>query len=264
MDVTVIAYTGVNTVNMDRAVTATGDRYEVVKEGDEWPGDSALLSEFAGRACYKSWHRPNPRTASNSRYLAHIIESNHFSVLEHGSVSVYVTGVSRALTHELVRHRHLSFSQLSQRFTKVDDIDEPIMPPLYQGDSLEAIQAREIVAEAWSQAVDAYRRLVQIGEEAMAARGEFSGTQVRKMVREAARSVLPNCTPTEIVVTGNHRTWREVLEKRGSIHADAEIRQFAVKMYRLLSGLDPHLYQDFHIGGSGVGEVLVRTEVDDG
>src|SRR5262249_12043524 len=73
------------------------------------------LAEFAGRACYQSWRKPNPSTATNAGYLRHILEVGHMSVLEHGSVSFYITGISRSLTHELIRHRHFSYSQLSQR-----------------------------------------------------------------------------------------------------------------------------------------------------
>src|SRR5438093_3371121 len=74
------------------------------------------LAEFAGRACYQSWKKPNPATATNSGYLRHILEVGHLSVLEHGSVTFYITGISRSLTHELIRHRHFSYSQLSQRY----------------------------------------------------------------------------------------------------------------------------------------------------
>ena len=74
------------------------------------------LAEFAGRACYQSWTKPNPATATNAGYLAHILEVGHLSVLEHGSVTFYFTGVSRSFTHELIRHRHFSYSQLSQRY----------------------------------------------------------------------------------------------------------------------------------------------------
>jgi len=75
--------------------------------------DGEALVEFAGRACYQSFHKPNPKTASNEGYLAHILETGHGSVLEHASVSIYITGVSRSFTHELIRHRHFSFSELS-------------------------------------------------------------------------------------------------------------------------------------------------------
>src|SRR6185436_8996725 len=63
------------------------------------------LAEFAGRACYESWDKPNPATATNEGYLRHILEVGHLAVLEHATVSMYLTGVSRSLTHELVRHR---------------------------------------------------------------------------------------------------------------------------------------------------------------
>ena len=79
------------------------------------------LAEFAGRACYQSWAKPNPRTATNAGYLRHILEVGHLSVLEHGSVTFYLTGVSRSLTHELIRHRHFSYSQLSQRYVPERD-----------------------------------------------------------------------------------------------------------------------------------------------
>lgn len=64
------------------------------------------LGEMAGRLCYESWDRPNPATATNAGYLANIIKQQHFSVLEHASATIYLEGVSRTLTHELIRHRH--------------------------------------------------------------------------------------------------------------------------------------------------------------
>ncbi|MER7167245.1 FAD-dependent thymidylate synthase, partial [Micromonospora sp. NPDC000207] len=79
------------------------------------------LAEAAGRACYQSWKKPNPATATNAGYLAHILEIGHLSVLEHGSVTFYFTGVSRSFTHELIRHRHFSYSQLSQRYVPERD-----------------------------------------------------------------------------------------------------------------------------------------------
>ena len=85
----------------------------------DWSTDAEggqALAEFAGRACYQSWHKPNPATATNAGYLAHILEVGHLSVLEHGTATFYLTGVSRSFTHELVRHRHFSYSQLSQRY----------------------------------------------------------------------------------------------------------------------------------------------------
>ena len=93
-------------------------------EDVDWSTDAdggQALAEFAGRACYQSWHKPNPATATNAGYIQHILEVGHLSVLEHGTVTFYLTGMSRSLTHELIRHRHFSFSQLSQRYVPERD-----------------------------------------------------------------------------------------------------------------------------------------------
>src|SRR3954454_15277634 len=108
----------------------------IARTGFEPPGDvpwetdadgGQALAEFAGRACYESWDKPNPATATNEGYLRHILEVGHLAVLEHGTVSVYLTGVSRSLTAELVRHRHFSYSQLSQR--QVPEPDAAVVEP---------------------------------------------------------------------------------------------------------------------------------------
>ena len=91
-------------------------------------GGPALV-EFAGRACYQSWSKPNPKTATNAAYLRHIIDVGHFSVLEHASVSFYITGISRSATHELIRHRHFSYSQLSQRYVRSTSIPHKYVRP---------------------------------------------------------------------------------------------------------------------------------------
>lgn len=193
---------------------------------DQEPATGQDLAEFAGRACYQSWSRPNPATATNRGYLDHIIEVGHESVLEHGTISVYLTGISRSLTHELVRHRHFSYSQLSQRYVdesaRTDDLD-PIVPPLFSGDSV--AQAR--LAASRAQTLNDYDWLV---ERAVTVQGAK-----RKQAREAARSVLQNDTETKIVVTGNYRAWRHFFTMRGSLAADAEIRGLAVMLYGMIS-----------------------------
>ncbi len=102
------------------------------------------LPEIGGRNCYQSWSGKRP--GGNRAYLEHIKEVGHFSVVEHSNFGFLISRVSRSLTHELVRHRHLSFSQLSQRFVNEEQA-EYVMPPTIQGDSdLEFI---------WTQAVRA-------------------------------------------------------------------------------------------------------------
>ncbi len=228
-----------------------------------WQTDSArdaeILSEFAGRLCYQSWSNPSRR--SNEAYLRNILAQEHFSVLEHAGFTVVLTGVSRSCTHELVRHRHFSFSQLSQRF---HNEAEPavVIPPLFRGDP----EALSILEEVYATTSTAYQRLVELAYRKL--EGITDRTLRRKRAREAARCVLPNCTETHIVVTGNHRAWREFFEKRGSLHADAEIREVALRIFQEVAfPLAPHLYQDFQVvrrelGPGDVVEVLERHKLD--
>lgn len=196
------------------------------------------LAEFAGRACYQSWRKPNPATATNAGYLEHILEVGHLSVLEHGSVTFYFTGISRSLTHELVRHRHFSYSQLSQRY--VPERDAGMVEPdvIAEDPDLHA----KFVA-ACEASVRAYTELLEGLEKRFA--DVSDSTSRRKHARQAARAVLPNATETRIVVTGNYRAWRHFITMRATEHADVEIRQLAVACLKELQRVAPSVFADF-------------------
>ena len=198
------------------------------------------LAEFAGRACYQSWGKPNPATATNAGYLRHILEVGHLSVLEHGSVSFYLTGVSRSLTHELIRHRHFSYSQLSQRYVPERDA-AMVEPGVIAADP----GLHELFTEATKASVQAYEALLEGLEKRFA--DVPNGTLRRKQARQAARAVLPNATETRIVVTGNYRAWRHFLAMRATEHADVEIRALAVECLRQLQAEVPNVFDDFEI-----------------
>ncbi|MEV1291699.1 FAD-dependent thymidylate synthase [Pseudonocardia sp. NPDC049635] len=198
------------------------------------------LAEFAGRACYQSWSKPNPRTATNAGYIRHILEVGHLSVLEHGSVSFYLTGISRSLTHELIRHRHFSYSQLSQRY--VPERDAAMVEPDVIADDPEL---HELFQQASANALASYEKLLEGLEKRFA--DVPNGTLRRKQARQAARSVLPNATETRIVVTGNYRAWRHFIAMRASEHADVEIRELAVECLRQLQREVPNVFADFEI-----------------
>lgn len=199
--------------------------------------DGQALVEAAGRSCYESYHRPNEKTATNAGYLANIHSQKHFSVDEHAMASVYITGVSRSCTHELVRHRHLSPSQLSQRFVNGEEANA-VIPPLldehwnetasstgrYIGDILDEVQ--HVTSRAYADIVAALEKQGVKGKPA----------------REAARAVLPNMTETKIVLSGNYRAWMEFLIKRDSPHADAEIRGVAQQIGALLADHAPNVF----------------------
>jgi thymidylate synthase (FAD) len=207
-----------------------------------WLGESTdgeRLAEFAGRLCYMSQRNPANRTTRE--YLENIKRQGHGSVLEHANYSVLIEGVSRSLTHELVRHRAgWAYSQLSQRYVD-ESVADFVMPPAIIGDaSLE---------EAWKAQVEsAQKSYVSLVDELMQ-RYAWVADKVhrRKMAREAARAVLPNATETKIVATANIRAWRTMLELRSSEGAEMEIRRFAITALRLLQVEAPAMFSDFEI-----------------
>ena len=208
----------------------------------QWIGESTdgeRLAEFAGRLCYMSQKNPASRTTRD--YLENIKKQGHGSVLEHANYSLLLEGVSRSLTHELVRHRAgFAYSQLSQRY--VDESKaEFVVPPAMIGD--------EALETAWTaQVTGAQAAYVALVDQLMA-RYSWVDDKVhrRKMAREAARGVLPNSTETKIVVTGNARAWRTMLELRSSEAAELEIRRCAVATLRVLKSEAPAFFSDFEI-----------------
>src|SRR5690242_18886154 len=207
-----------------------------------WIGESTdgeRLSEFAGRLCYMS--QKNPANRATREYLENIKKQGHGSVLEHATYSLLLEGVSRSLTHELVRHRAgFAYSQLSQRYVDESEANF-VVPPAIVGD--------EALEKEWREQIeDAQRTYVRLVEHLME-RYAWVGDKVhrRKMAREAARGVLPNSTETKIVVTANARAWRTMLELRSSEGAEMEIRRCAVAMLKLLRHESPACFSDFEI-----------------
>src|SRR5215217_5829396 len=210
--------------------------------GVAWLGegtDGEKLAEFAGRICYMSQRNPAGRTTRD--YLENIKRQGHGSVLEHASYSLLLEGISRSLTHELVRHRAgFAYSQLSQRYVDESEACFVVPPAVAGDDALEGAWRSQIEA-----AQSAYVALVaQLME-----RYGWVADRVhrRKMAREAARGVLPNSTETKIVVTGNARAWRTMLELRSSEGAELEIRRLAVTVLRVLVEESPAFFSDFEI-----------------
>jgi thymidylate synthase (FAD) len=201
--------------------------------------DGERLAEFAGRLCYMSQRNPAHRTTRD--YLENIKKQGHGSVLEHASYSLLLEGISRSLTHELVRHRAgFAYSQLSQRY--VDESEAAfVVPPAIAGDAALETAWREQIEGALASYVALVERLME--------RYSWVDDRVhrRKMAREAARGVLPNSTETKIVVTGNARAWRTMLELRTSEGAELEIRRTAIAVLRVLQQEAPAFFADFEI-----------------
>jgi thymidylate synthase (FAD) len=221
-----------------------------------WSTDSEVagekLIETAGRVCYMSFQRPRP--GGNRAYIGHLLEVGHGSVLEHAVFNLLITGVSRSLTHELVRHRAgFGFSQLSQRF--VDESQCSFVEPEVIADDpelhrlwLDAVQASQVAYRALADRLTA--KLQAIPDR----------TARRKKAREAARSVLPNATETEIFVTANARALRHFIEMRGDAAADVEIRRLAIAVFKLLEKEAPNLFGDYTLIDLPEGGQAVTTE----
>jgi thymidylate synthase (FAD) len=219
-----------------------------------WQTDTEVgaeaLAELAGRVCYLSYGRGRK---SNREFIGHLVEVGHGSVLEHAVWSFLVTGVSRSFTHELIRHRHFSYSQLSQRY--VDESNSDFVEP-------DAIADDPELHRLWCETVEAsraaYTRLVAGLERRFTATPDK--TLRRKLARQAARSVLPNATETKIFITGNARALRHFIELRGSEHADVEIRKVAVAMLGILAREAPSVFGDYTLRPLEGGGVATHTD----
>lgn len=161
------------------------------------------------------------------------------SVLEHAVWNLVFTGVSRTLTHELVRHRAgFGFSQLSQRYVD-ESVAEYVEPDVIANNP----EAHKRWVNTVGVAHEGYLELVAILAEVF--KDEPDKTLRRKLARQAARSVLPNATETKIFVTANARALRHFIELRCSRHAETEIRKLAGAVLRVMKTEAPNLFSDY-------------------
>jgi len=182
-------------------------------------GSPEALLERAGRSCYRSEGQGRP-----ARFLQARIREGHESIIEHASVTFDISGISRACSHQLVRHRIASYSQESQRYVDMS-APEFVIPPSVA----ENPEAMATWDEFLAQVGETYRRLRALG--------------VRK---EDARFVLPNATATRIIVTMNLRSLRHLFEVRCEKAAQWEIRALALEMLRQVHELAPAVFQDLY------------------
>jgi thymidylate synthase (FAD) len=208
-----------------------------------WQTDTEIagehLTEIAGRLCYMSFARPRP--GGNQAYLNHIREVGHGSVLEHAVWDFIFTGVSRSLTHELIRHRAgFGYSQLSQRY-----VDESVAEYVEPDEIARDPELHRLWLNAVAQSHQAYLLLAEKLHEKLAS--EPDRTLRRKLARQAARSVLPNATETKIFVTANARALRHFIELRGSRHAEVEIRKLAIGVLQIMQKEAPHIFNDYQL-----------------
>lgn len=218
------------------------------------------LCKTAGQTCYCSWGAKRTMNVDAAKYIANIVESGHGSVLEHANYTFFLYGISRSLTHELVRHRAgCAYSQVSQRY--VDDTTlRFVMRPEYDGDS----ELEQRFFTNIERAAKEYREITDLLMKRQAAGSEIlSGEKKRderKKHQQAARSVLPNETEAPITFTANARALRHTMEMRASDHAETEIRRLFMKIYRVVVQVEPIIFGDYQVVDLPDGTQCLRTE----
>lgn len=193
---------------------------------------------FAGRVCYQSFGSKAGRKTADD-YINHIMEVGHYSILEHSSVTIYVDRVPRFWSHEQVRHRHFNYSQLSQRFFVPDKVELVIPPALRKEKNIEQefLDYGEELGKKYFKNLDVLYS--SIGSNS------FS---LKKKSREAARAILPECTETKMVITGNFRSWYEYLQKRNTPDADATFQEVAKIIQLRLQRIAPNIFKETQNG----------------
>ncbi len=174
-----------------------------------------------------------PRLDWVLRALDHALESGHESVLEHASFTFTIEGISRACSHQLVRHRMASYSQQSQRYVRMDKFDYVVpesirdMEGLWHKEKEGTLTTSEVYVELMDYISELYVRMIRVG-----------------IPEEDARYILPNACTTNLVVTMNARELRHFFSLRCCERAQWEIKQVADMMLDLVKEVAPTIFED--------------------
>lgn len=190
--------------------------------------DAEKLIEEAGRTCYLSFDKIGANSASD--FIQRLIKMGHDSPLEHACATFRIENCSRAMTHQLVRHRLMSVSQQSQRY--VDEKNFSFVIP----QTLPAKDVDEFLAD-----METIRKMYKKWRE-------------KGLKREDARFVLPNACTSELVITANFREWRHIIKIRTSPKAQWEIRIVCTEIFRILKEHSPDCFSDIQIGKEHLGD----------
>ncbi len=185
---------------------------------------------LSARLCYSSLNIDDLSTELNDekieKFIKKIIDLGHESVLEHVSFTFAIEGISRACSHQLVRHRIASYSQQSQRYVEFDNV-EYVIPDSIMNNEVSKKKFETFIKKS----SDLYRDLCSMGIPA-----------------EDARFVLPNAAATKIIVTMNLRELKHFFKLRTCNRAQWEIRELAIEMLKLLKNKIPLLFSQMGPG----------------
>lgn len=180
--------------------------------------DPERIIEIAARTCYQSEDKMVPEKLG--QLLPKLIAMGHESPFEHAYATFRVTEVSRAMTHQLVRHRLMAVSQKSQRYVGEGNFSwvvPPSVPPEKEAD---------------------------FNRDMESIRGMYAKWIGAGLKKEDARFVLPNACSTEIIVSANFREWRHIFKVRCHPRAQWEIRETCLAMLKELHRQAPHVFGD--------------------
>lgn len=221
------------------------------EEENPYGGNGDDVSEFSARQCYRSWSKGR----AHEEYIANIINEGHGSVFQHAGVVLQITGISRSLSLELIRHgTGTGFSQESQRYVDAKDI-RFVVPPLL------CEHLNSLVDSNWDldEEFTAFRRACAASlesyielQELMKARlkvekdgGNYKDmTAFIKRANEASRSVLNNAAETRMVFSCNLRSIRHILTLRGTSYADLEIRRLSTVILTAVRDYAPEFFRE--------------------
>lgn len=202
------------------------------------PDPEATIA-MAAKLCYSPADiealKKNIAARDQKGFVEKLMKMGHMSPIEHASFTFAVEGISRACSHQLVRHRLASYSQQSQRYVSEEAGFEYVIPESIKGDA--ALEKYFIEFMAKSQ--KAYNHIV----------GKLNKRGIRgEAANQDARFVLPNAAETKIMITMNARELLHFFRQRCCNRAQWEIRAMAAEMLRLVKGIAPTVF-----AGSGPG-----------
>jgi len=234
-----IAETQIDPVGVERMLAALG--------APDWHTDAQSqaeeLIEIAGKLCYMSFSTNLNKnltavgTRNNRDYIAKgLIGQKHGSVLEHASVTLAFLNVSRVFTHELVRHRHGSYSQTSGRYVRTDKLSG-FLPSVIESDKAaeQIFESAFSMMEYFQAQLERVTRINEMGADKLS---------LKKALTSAFRRLLGNGQTTNIIATYNHRALRQIIEMRTSRHAEEEIRLVFAEVFDLVCDRYPAIYAD--------------------
>lgn len=180
--------------------------------------DAERIIEIAARTCYQSGDKMVPEKMGE--LLPKLIAMGHESPFEHAYATFRISGVSRAMTHQLVRHRLLSVSQKSQRYVSESTFGWVVPPTISTDDTSE------------------------FDRDMVTIRDMYTKWKEKGLKSEDARFVLPNACTTELVVSANFREWRHIFQVRCHRRAQWEIREVCMEILKVLHPHAPHVFAD--------------------